>query len=135
MAFLVDSSVFIALERRNLPLGALSRLVSHEPLAMAAITASELLVGVHRASSPERRFHRQGIVEALLQAIPVLPFDLAIARIHAQLLAQLTASGQTLGSHDLLIAATALFYGQVMLTDNVREFHRVPGLEVVRSVM
>lgn len=111
------------------------RSVSDEPLAMAAITASELLVGVHRADSPERRLYRQVIVESLLRAIPVLPFDLPIARIHAQLLAQVTTSGQTIGSHDLLIAATALAYGQVMLTDNVRDFHRVPGLEVKRSTL
>ena len=39
-------------------------------------------------------------------------------------------AGQTTGAHDLLIAATALAHGYGVMTDNIRDFERVPGLEV-----
>lgn len=130
MAQLIDTSVFIALERRRESLGALAIAVPDEPVALASITASELLAGAHRADTQERRLRRQAFVEAILEVITVIPFDLRIARIHAQIWSQLMASGQTIGAHDLLIAATALSHGYAVLTDNTREFHRVTGLEV-----
>jgi tRNA(fMet)-specific endonuclease VapC len=133
MAQLIDTSVFIALERRGQRAFVMgSTATSSEPVALAAITASELLAGVHRADSPERRLRREAFVEAILSLVPVLPFDLQVARTHAHLWAQLSATGQPLGAHDLLIAATALAHGFSVLTDNLRDFHRVPGLTVRR---
>lgn len=130
MAQLIDSSVFIALERRKQPLGTLSMVVPDEPVALASITASELLAGVHRADTQERQLRRQAFVEAILEVITVVPFDLRVARIHAQIWSRLLASGHTIGAHDLLIAATAMTHGYAVLTDNTREFYRVKGLEV-----
>jgi len=132
VALLVDSSVFITLERRRLPLSALIAATEGEPLDLAAVTASELLVGVHRADTPARRLGRDTFVEALLAALPVAPFDLPVARVHAELCATLAAVGRVIGSHDLLIAATALVHRYAVLTENLREFERVPGLAVRR---
>lgn len=97
---------------------------------MASITASELLIGVHRSDSPARRLRREAFVEAILAALPVIAFDLRIARVYAQLSAQLAAAGQPIGAHDLLIAATALADGSAVLTLNMCDFARVPGLVV-----
>ena len=130
MAQLIDASVFIALERRGQDPLTPTTTASDDRVGIAAITASELLVGVHRADSPQRRLRREAFVETILERIPVLPFDLRVARSHAQILAQLAATGQLIGANDLLIAATALSYGYSVLTDNLREFHRVPGLVV-----
>ena len=130
MALLIDSSIFIALERQGQRLGALARIVPDEPLALASITASELLVGVYRADSSARRLRREAFVEAVLEAIPVLPFDLRIARGHAHLSARLATAVHPVGTHDLLIAATALAHGYAVLTQNLRDFRRVPGLLV-----
>lgn len=130
MAQLIDSSIFIALERRGQPLSALASVALDEPVALAAITASELLVGVHRADSSDRRLRRQAFVETILELVPILPFDLRVARTHALIWAQLMAAGQVIGAHDLLIAATAVTYGYALLTANPREFDKVPGLEV-----
>lgn len=127
---IIDSSVFIALERRGLSLAALAETAPEEEGAIAAITASELLHGVHRASSPEQAIRREAYVETILSAVPVLPFDLRVARIHARLWADLRT--QPIGSHDLLIAATALCHSCAVLTANVREFLRVPGLSVTQ---
>jgi tRNA(fMet)-specific endonuclease VapC len=128
MAQLIDASVFITLERRGQHTLDLPAIAPDERIGIAAITASELLVGIHRADSPERRLQREAFVEAVLEIVPILPFDLRVARVHAQLWAQLTGMGQLIGDHDLLVAATALAHGYSVLTDNLREFHRVPGL-------
>lgn len=103
-----------------------------EPIALAAITASELLVGVERADTLERRGRRELLVEAILREVPVLPFDIAVARIHAPLVVRLVTSGRKIGESDVLIAATALAHGYEVLTDNLRDFERVPGLVVRR---
>lgn len=92
MALLIDTSVFIAIERQHRGEKALAPLApaaGDEPVALAAITASDLLVGMHRADTEERRLRRAAFVEAVLSAVPVLPFDLHAARIHAGLLSQL----------------------------------------------
>lgn len=133
MALLIDSSVFISLERHK---GTLRMLASvargEEPIAMAAITASELLAGALRADSPQRRDRRLAFVEALFEEIPVLPFDLVAARVHARIWMQLASAGKLIGNHDLLIAATVVAHGSSILTENIREFARIPGLDVQR---
>ena len=101
-------------------------------VAMAAITASELLVGVLRADSESRRATRSEFVEQVIRRVTVLSFDLASARVHARVWAALSGSGETIGPSDLMIAATAITYGHAVLTENVREFQRVRGLDVRR---
>lgn len=56
--------------------------------------------------------------------------DLAAARAHAQVWDDLAAAGTLIGPHGLWLAATCIARGLVMVTANVREFERVPGLEV-----
>ena len=131
MAILIDTQVLVELERSGRTLDQfLSHFAEEEPVAIAAITASELLLGVYRADSPARRTSRQEFVEIAIERLDLLPFDLAAARKHAALWSELAASGQIIGANDMLIAATALANGYALLTENVREFSRVPGLEV-----
>ena len=132
MARLIDSSALITLERRGLSLGALDYLVPAEPGAIASITASELLAGVHRAPASERRRRREAFVETVSAHLPVLPFDLPVARIHSRISAEFAAAGQLIGPNDLMIAATALTHDMSVLTENIRHFERVPGLMVYR---
>ena len=130
MALLIDSSVFISLERQSRPVGDLESTVGVEAVALAAITASELLAGVIRADTQERHLRRSAFVEAILDVVPVFAFDWSVGRVHAEIMARLVASGQRIGTHDLLIAATAIAYGYSVLTDNLRDFSRIPGLIV-----
>ncbi len=132
MAQLIDSSVFITLERRDLTLDDLAKVGAVPPFALASLSASELLVGVHLADSPERQARRQLFVETILSRLPVFPFDLACARTHSMIWSQLTSAGTPISRHDLLIAAIARTHGYAVLTDNVRDFERVPGLDVRR---
>jgi tRNA(fMet)-specific endonuclease VapC len=127
---LIDTSVLVAIERSaQRPAELLGRL-GDRPVSVAAITASELLHGVHRADGAVRRGRREGFVETVLSLFPVRPFDLETARLHAALWADLAGRGEPIGAHDLQIAATALTAGLALLTADRRHFGRVPGLEV-----
>lgn len=126
MGLLVDTSVFVALERGQTG----PAFDSDEQVALCSATASELLHGVHRADASQRREKRRAFVESILARFEVLPIDLPTARIHAQLWADLRSQGQSIGAHDLLIAATAAHHELKILTANVRDFARVPGLMV-----
>src|SRR2546428_1980155 len=128
MAVVVDSSVFIEIERRELSLSILAQISADPDVALSAITASELLVGVHRADSPARRRKRQEFVEGILDLIPALAFDLADARVHARVRAELATAGLSIGLLDSLIAATARTHEYKLLTENVREFERMHDL-------
>lgn len=130
MAGLIDTSVFIALERQGGYLEVLDVATLGEPIALASITASELLVGVHRARSAAKRRYRLDFVEAILRRVPVMPFDAAAAETHARLSVYLSAIGQPIGPNDLLIASTALTLGYELLTHNLGHFRRIPGLHV-----
>jgi predicted nucleic acid-binding protein len=132
MALLIDSSVFIDMERHSRSVDDLASLFLGEALAFASITASELLVGVYRADSAGRRATREMYVESILRNVRVVDFDIEVARVHARLSSELTTAGQRIGDNDLIIAATALAHGYDVVTSNVREFERVPGLVVRR---
>jgi predicted nucleic acid-binding protein len=70
------------------------------------------------------------VVETLLSSVPVIPFDLVCARAHARLGAELARRGITVGTHDLMIGATALARGHSIITSDQRSFPRIPGLEI-----
>jgi tRNA(fMet)-specific endonuclease VapC len=138
---LLDTTVFIDLERavRRLPPATAMAKVSRrleeqlgpeEEVGIAAITASELLHGVHRAT-PEHRARREAFVEAVLAAFPPLPFGLLAARAHARIWAGLAAAGQDVGAHDRLVAATAISAGWRVGTANTRHFDRIAGLDIL----
>ncbi len=132
MAILLDTSVIIEAERQHLlPNDFLTALP--EPAALAAITVAELLTGVERASPPSQRLRRESFIEAIISRTTILPYDLAAARVHAHLSAQLVAQGQQVGTHDVQIAATAITYGYSVLTHNLRDFQRIPGVVVIQA--
>ena len=132
MALLIDSSVFIALKRRGLPATEITAITSDASPAIASITASELYIGLHRANTPDRRARRTAFLATVLGIVQVIPFDLDAAKEHARVRVELAAAGTPIGPNDLIIAATALIRGDTVMTDNVREFVRVPGLSVAQ---
>jgi tRNA(fMet)-specific endonuclease VapC len=131
---LIDSSLLIARERGSADLGQVmaERVAGREdePFYLSVVSASELLHGVRRAAEPGRRARRGAFVEAVLERFPLLPIDLPTARTHAELWSGLAAAGTPVGAHDLWIAATAVARGLTLVTANIREFERVPGLGV-----
>ncbi|NCD34484.1 MAG: type II toxin-antitoxin system VapC family toxin [Spartobacteria bacterium] len=130
MGILIDSSVLIHCERSGSDIQSYVAGREDELAFLSVVTASELLHGVHRAVDTTTKNRRLSFVEGVLASIPVLPVDLAVARSHAQLWAELVQQGQMIGLHDSWIAATCLAHGLQMVTHNIREFERVPGLDV-----
>ena len=102
MGILIDASVLIAAERGTLDIDQLLAAHGSEAVALAAITAAEILHGIHRAPGGKLRTRRAAFVERLLEQLPVLPFDLVTARIHARVWAELAAQGITVGERDLM---------------------------------
>lgn len=130
MGVVLDTSVFVALEKRAESFD-FDVYKEHGDVFISAVTASELLVGVHYADTDARRARRAAFVEALLASLDVLDFTREIARVHAQLYTSLKRKGQLIGAHDVIIAATALYYGFPIVTENLRKFERVEGLQVL----
>ena len=132
MGTLVDTSVFIAVQRGQLDPSRLDEEDDDEAIAMSAMTASELLHGVHRLKSVVARTRAMRFVEDCLGSFAVIAFDLAIARVHAHLDAELSASGSKVGDADLIIAATAVALDYRVATRDLRSLPKIRGLDVVR---
>jgi tRNA(fMet)-specific endonuclease VapC len=133
MGLMIDTNVFISFEKSGKALD-LSSWDQSERVYASVVTVSELLMGVHRADTEERRQRRSVFVEAVIAGVGVLDFTIGSARVHAEICAELAKKGQMIGAHDLIIAATARHHDLSILTDNVDEFSRVPGLRVIPFV-
>lgn len=129
MAVLIDTDLLIDLER-GASSAALERLLGDEQRAISVVTVSELLHGALRARGAVRA-RRQAFVEHLLAGMSAIPISETVARVHADVWAQLSERSELIGAHDLWIAATAVAHGLGIATRNVAEFERVPGLRVV----
>ena len=131
MAVLIDTDLLVDLEH-GVVNPEVENEIGDEERAISVITVSELLHGVHRASGAQRT-RRHAFVEHLLGGMRALEVTEQIARVHADIWAQLAAKGQLIGAHDLWIAATALAHGMGIATGNADEFQRVPGLRVITA--
>ena len=132
MGTLIDTSVIIAIQRGQLDPQHLRDTDDDDLIAMSAMTASELLHGVHRLISAVARTRAERFVEHLIDSIPVIAFDLDVARVHARLDAELSARGASVGDADLIIAATAVWLDYRVATRDLRSFPRIDGLEIVK---
>jgi tRNA(fMet)-specific endonuclease VapC len=120
--------VLVAAERDK---DALDRVISDDDdIAIAAITAAELLVGVEMAGSSTRQ-RRARFVDSILSIVPVETYGLEVARAHARLLAHARRAGRPRGAHDLIIAATAVTSGRAVATADPAGFEDLPGVAVV----
>jgi tRNA(fMet)-specific endonuclease VapC len=127
MGMVVDTDVWVLAEK-GIAVG-LQRWEQWGELLVSAITFSELLVGVNKATTTERRERRSAYVEGLLRDMDLLPVTLEVARVNAQLLANLP-QGITVGTNDTWIAATAMAGSHALLTRNARDFEKFPGLHL-----
>lgn len=125
--YLLDTNILSELVRH--PQGIVAQRIAAvgEPAVCTSIVvAAELRFGAAKRNAP--RLTNQ--VEAILDAMEVLPLDAPADRAYAQLRVALEQSGQPIGPNDLLIAAQALTCECVLVTANVDEFSRVAGLRV-----
>jgi len=99
--------------------------ISPADCAISSVTAFELANGVLRCRQPERERKK---LERLFALVAVLPFDLAAANEAARVRHVLEMAGQKIGPYDLLIAGQALSAHLTLVTNNTREFSRIPSL-------
>ncbi len=128
MGLVIDTDVWVLAEKSGGKLD-LARWANYGGAYMSAVTASELLVGVERANTAQRRAQRGAFVENLFSSVPVLEFSMPVVRTHARMVAALSKN-VTAGAHDALIAATAVHHGYALLTRNVTHFRIFAGLKV-----
>ena len=100
--------------------------VGENEICISIIVAAELRFGAAKRNSA--RLSNQ--VETILAAMLVVPIDVLADREYAELRQLLESSGNSIGPNDLLIAAQARVNEQILVTNNVREFTRIPGLQV-----
>jgi tRNA(fMet)-specific endonuclease VapC len=127
MSFLLDTTVISDLLRH--PEGAAAMAVDRVGEAnvfTSIIVAAELRFGVAKRGS--RRL--AALVDGVLERIGITGLTAPADRLYAELRHHLQRRGTPIGSNDLLIAAHSLAMGSVLVTDNVREFSRVPGLTI-----
>lgn len=125
MKFLLDTNAISALLRNHVGFWHRLNRVQPTDIALSAIVAHELFYGAHRGRRTEHTL-------AQINGLPfaVLPFDVADAHRAGEIRAALSLVGTPIGPCDVLIAGQASQRGLVLVTHNVREFHRVPGLTV-----
>ncbi len=130
MAFLFDTDAISEVLRRKPArpyLGWLASVPRAEQFT-SAVVIGELYTGAFR--SPDRERHLENIDTRVLQAVTVLPYDAAVARVFGEIQAGLARRGQGLADADLQIAATAIHHGLEVVTGNVRHFERIPGIRI-----
>jgi tRNA(fMet)-specific endonuclease VapC len=130
MGVIFDTSEIIAIERKRRDISRITEGREDEPFGISVITVAELLHGVERADTHARKIKRQAFVEKVIEFFPVFSFDIVVARTYARLWALLASQGITVGSHDLIIAATALSLDYTVITANTRDFRKIEGLKL-----
>lgn len=124
----LDSNILIGFLRGQL-MSAYELLMNSDAslFKVPAVVKAELLLGAEKSARPNEERLK---VESLLLPFEIVPFDESCAMHYAKIRTTLEHKGQTIGSNDYLIAATALAHGAVLVTNNVDEFRRVPGLSL-----
>ena len=128
MVLLLDTDICIYLIREK-PRSILDRFNQHAvgDLGISVITLAELEYGVSKSSKPAKN---KEALDQFVAPLDVAAFDRSATAAYGKLRAMLEKKGQSIGAMDLLIAAHALALNVRLVTHNVREFRRVPGLRV-----
>ncbi len=127
---MLDTDTCIFLMRGESP--ALAARVQSVPLqqqVMSAVTFAELTYGV-QASAAAKRKQNQSVLDSLVLHLAVLDWPQDAAKHYAEIRTDLKKRGAQLGAADLMIAAHARAMGAIVVTNNVKDFARVKGLEV-----
>jgi tRNA(fMet)-specific endonuclease VapC len=125
--YLLDTNIVIYVIKRR-PIELMSTFNLHATrMAISVITLSELMHGVEKSSQPEKNLR---VVEDFCSRLEVLDYTAKAAQHYGAIRAQLEKTGQPIGVNDLHIAAHARSEGLILVTNNEREFDKVPGLQL-----
>ena len=136
LGVVLDSTVVITAERKRLSVLQLIETIHGRfgdiEVSLSAITVAELVHGIYRATTPEASERRREYIRELVDLIPIHPITVQTAYLVGQIEGQEAAKGNVLPFNDLLIAAAAIEQGYAIVTQNVRHFEKVPGLQVLK---
>jgi tRNA(fMet)-specific endonuclease VapC len=126
--YMLDTNICIYLRQNRPPeVTARFRQMRHGDAALSVITYGELLYGAERS---QQRTHALESLARLVSLLPVAPLPAEAADAYGEIRATLEAHGEVIGGNDLWIAAHAKAAGVILVTNNEREFKRIPGLRV-----
>lgn len=128
MTYMLDTNICIYV-MKNRPERVLERFRKEldRGICISSITLAELEYGMKHSSNPVK--NEQSLLKFLLP-LSILPFGQAAASAYGKIRAYLQRKGTPIGPLDMLIAAHARAENMILVTNNVREFERVPGLEL-----
>jgi len=135
LGVILDSSVVIEAERQQLNvaqfLKQIVQKIGEREAALSSITVAELVHGIYRANTEERRARRRAFLDDLKAAVPVYPITDNTADLVGKIGGESAAKGITIPFDDLLIGTCALERGYAVATRNRRHFRKIPGLKLV----
>src|SRR5688572_7181827 len=128
MPYLLDTNAWVAVLRQRDP-QLTARIASNRQtdILLCSVVKAELLYGAYHSPAPQKNLQQ---LTPLFAAHSSLPFDDASADHYGQIRAVLDAQGKPIGANDYMIAAIALANNLTVVTHDVSEFSRVPGLRV-----
>jgi tRNA(fMet)-specific endonuclease VapC len=128
MRYLLDTNICVLLIRQKSQI-VLQKLTQHPftDIAVSAITVAELQYGVAKSVHTTQN---QQALDYFLLPLTILPFDDRVATTYGEIRVYLEVQGTPIGAIDTLLAAQAVSYKLIFVTNNVREFARVPGLTI-----
>ncbi len=132
MKYLLDTNICIYIIKKK-PIEVLERFKSYSvtDIGISSISVAELEFGVQKSQQPER--NKEALEQFLLPLI-IVDFDYKAAIAYGKIRSELESQGKPIGPLDNLIAAHALSMGLTLVTNNTREFSRVPNLKVANWV-
>ena len=126
--YLLDTNICIYIIKRK-PINVIERfkLTDVSQIGISSITLSELVYGAAKSSKPEQN---QIALTQFAAPLEILPYDDGAAQYYGDLRAGLEKKGTPIGSLDMLIAAHALSIDCILITNNEKEFIRIPRLKI-----
>ncbi len=125
--YLLDTNILIAAIKGAQPVRQRLEVTSLSDLILSPIVLGELKLGVEKSAQREKNAERlAGVIEGL----PFYPLEAGVVEQYAGIRANLESQGTPIGANDYWIAAQAMAMDAVLVTDNQREFKRVPELKL-----
>lgn len=127
LKYMLDTNIIIYVIK-NRPEIARKKFKQHQDqMCISSITWGELVYGAERSSKPEQNL---ADIEGMASRMDILPFDSAAANHFGQVRAELYKAGKPIGPYDMMISGHARSLGLTLVTNNIKEFERVPGLRL-----
>ena len=131
LTYLLDTNIVIYVIKRR-PIEVMETFNQNTSrMSISSITLAELMHGAEKSAMPA---HNYRVIEDFCSRLEVLPYTPKAAQHYGSIRGALERVGQTIGVNDLLIAAHARSEGLVLVTNNIREFERVPALQLVNWI-